>query len=99
MHSNALTIDERYGRGDWNRTKTTRSAATVGVPDSVIARIQRLKTLEAILFWISQWPSRRDRLAEILPCGRLKGMEKKGPSPSEECWFHQIECRDCREVP
>jgi len=50
VHSNALTVDERYCRGDWNRTKTTRSAATVGVPDSVIARIQRPKTLEAILF-------------------------------------------------
>src|SRR5262249_48675729 len=42
----ALTVDERYCRGDWSVTKTTGSAATIGVGASVTARIHRLKTLE-----------------------------------------------------
>lgn len=51
VHCNSLTVDERYCRGDWSKTKTSASAATVGVPDSVIVRIQRLKTLEVEINW------------------------------------------------
>ncbi len=50
----SLTIDERYCRGDWSVTKTTASSATIGVAPSVIARIQRLKTLEVEVNWGSQ---------------------------------------------
>jgi integrase len=30
VHDDALTVDERYCRGDWSVTKTPDSAATVG---------------------------------------------------------------------
>src|SRR6185437_3774091 len=51
VHSDSLTIDERYCRGDWSVTKTEGSSATIGVGRSVIVRIERLKTLEVELNW------------------------------------------------
>ena len=51
MHDDALTVDERYCRGDWSVTKTQGSAATISVAPAVIARIRRLKTLEVELNW------------------------------------------------
>lgn len=45
VHSDAITIEERYCRGDWSQPKTSASAATIGVDDEVIARINRLKDL------------------------------------------------------
>jgi integrase len=51
VHDDALTVDERYCRGDWSVTKTPDSAATVGVPPSVIERIRKLKKLEVELNW------------------------------------------------
>ena len=42
---------ERYCRVDWSVTKTEGSAATIGVDRSVIARINRLKTLSVELNW------------------------------------------------
>lgn len=47
----ALTVDERYCRGDWSVTKTTGSSTTIGVAASVIARIRRLRTLEVEIKW------------------------------------------------
>lgn len=46
VHTDSLTIDERYCRGDWSITKTEGSNATIVVDPSVTARIHRLKTLE-----------------------------------------------------
>jgi integrase len=43
IHSDSLTVDERYRRGDWSVTKTPGSAATIGVAHDVIERIQRLR--------------------------------------------------------
>lgn len=51
VHDDALTVDERYCRGDWSVTKTVGSAATVGVPVSIIQRIRQLKKLEVELNW------------------------------------------------
>jgi len=45
IHSDSITVEERYSRGDWSMPKTQASAATIGVSPEVIARIQRLKTL------------------------------------------------------
>jgi integrase len=45
VHADALSIEERFCRGDWSVPKTRASAATIGVPSEVIARIERLKTL------------------------------------------------------
>lgn len=45
VHSDSITVEERYFRGDWSVPKTNASAATIGVAPDVITRIQRLKTL------------------------------------------------------
>jgi integrase len=45
VHTDSLTIDERYCRGDWAEPKSDASNATIGVDLHVIARIERLKTL------------------------------------------------------
>lgn len=45
LHDDAITIEERFCRGDWSAPKTSASAATIGVSPEVINRIARLKTL------------------------------------------------------
>jgi integrase len=59
VHSDSLTIDERYCRGDWSVTKTPGSAATISVARSVIERIQRLQSLEVELNWGGKGARRR----------------------------------------
>jgi len=44
--SNTIRVEERFTRGDWSQPKTTASAAPISVDSAVIARIERLKTLE-----------------------------------------------------
>ncbi len=44
IHSDSITIDGRYCRGDWAAPKTKSSAATIGAQPNV-ARIHRLKNL------------------------------------------------------
>jgi integrase len=51
VHDEALTVDERYCRGNWSVTKTTGSSTTIGVAASVISRIRKLKTLEVEINW------------------------------------------------
>jgi integrase len=43
--SGCITIDERYCRGDWGVPKSESSSATIPVNDSVIRRIEALKSL------------------------------------------------------
>jgi integrase len=43
--TDAITIDERYCRGDWGAPKSDASNATIGVNRCVIERIDRLKLL------------------------------------------------------
>ena len=45
IHTDSITIEERYCRGDWSTPKTNASAATIPVPHEVTARILRLKML------------------------------------------------------
>jgi integrase len=45
IHEDSITVARRYCRGDWSKTKTKTSAATISVPRAVIDRIHRLKTL------------------------------------------------------
>jgi len=45
IHSDSISVEERYFRGDWSVPKTPASAATIGVAPEVIARILRLKTI------------------------------------------------------
>jgi len=47
LREDAITVDERFCRGDWSVTKTAGSAATIGVAPSVIARIHRLKDMRS----------------------------------------------------
>jgi len=45
IHEDAITIDERYCRGDWGSPKSESSNATIGVNPLVITRIRRLRDL------------------------------------------------------
>jgi|HubBroStandDraft_6_1064221.scaffolds.fasta_scaffold82704_2 integrase len=45
IHSESITVEQRYYRGDWSCTKTPGSAATIAVDSEVIDHIHRLKTL------------------------------------------------------
>jgi integrase len=45
VHANAITIAERYCRGDWDEPKSAASKGMIPVDEQVIERIQRLKTL------------------------------------------------------
>jgi len=45
IHTDSITIDERYCRGDWAAPKSDASNATIAVNRSVIERIHRLKLL------------------------------------------------------
>ena len=45
VHGDAITIEERFCRGDWSVPKTAASAATIGVEPPVLERIHRLKSL------------------------------------------------------
>lgn len=45
IHEQAITIDERYCRGDWAAPKSDASNTTIPVNRKVIERIQRLRTL------------------------------------------------------
>jgi integrase len=45
IHTDSITVEERFCRGDWSTPKTSASAATIGVAPPVIARINRLKSI------------------------------------------------------
>jgi integrase len=45
IHTDSISVEERFCRGDWDAPKTAASAATIGVSPEVIARILRLKSL------------------------------------------------------
>ena len=45
IHADAISIEQRFTRGDWSAPKTNASAATIGVSPEVITRILRLKSL------------------------------------------------------
>jgi integrase len=62
VHDGALTVDERYCRGDWSVTKTHGSATTIGVALSVTDRIRRLKGLEVELNWGGKSARKRIKL-------------------------------------
>jgi integrase len=51
VHADALTVDERFCRGDWGSPKTTASSATIGVHVSVIRRINQLKDARVTINW------------------------------------------------
>lgn len=58
----ALTIDERYCRGDWNAPKTQPSGATIAVSPLVTDRIWNLRTIEVNLKWGGQGAHKRIKL-------------------------------------
>jgi integrase len=45
IHRDAISIEQRFTRGDWSAPKTNASAATIATSPEVIARILRLKSL------------------------------------------------------
>lgn len=51
VHVDAITIDERFCRGDWAAPKSDASNVTVAVNQEVIARIQQLKGMTVTVNW------------------------------------------------
>jgi integrase len=49
VHEDAITIEERYCRGDWGAPKSEASNATIPVNRAVIERIHRLKLLTVVV--------------------------------------------------
>lgn len=49
IHTDSITIEERYCRGDWDEPKTEASRATIPVDDHVLERIHRLRSLEVLV--------------------------------------------------
>jgi len=49
VHSDSLTIDEKYCRGEWGCPKTAGSSATIGVDAGVIQRIHQLRDVEVTI--------------------------------------------------
>lgn len=45
IHTDSISIEERFCRGDWAAPKTEASAAPIAVEPHVIARVERLKRL------------------------------------------------------
>ncbi|SRR6266567_331266 len=62
VHDEALSVDERYCRGDWSITKTTGSSSSVGVASSIISRIRQLKILEVEINWGGKGARKRFKL-------------------------------------
>ena len=49
VHSDSITIEERYCRGDWGPPKSEASNATIAVNPMVIQRIHRLKQITVLV--------------------------------------------------
>jgi integrase len=49
VHPDSITIDRRFSRGDWDEPKSHASRATIPVSASVIARIERVKSLAIVV--------------------------------------------------
>jgi integrase len=49
VRENAISVEERYCRGDWGPPKSEASNATLPVNKSVTDRLERLKTLEVVV--------------------------------------------------
>lgn len=39
IHKDSITVEHRYSRGDWSKTKTRTSAATIAADAALIGRI------------------------------------------------------------
>jgi integrase len=49
VHTDSITVEQRYCRGDWDEPKSEASRATIAVDEHVIERIQRLKSIEVLV--------------------------------------------------
>jgi integrase len=47
--THSITVEERYSRGDFDQPKSEASRATISVDEHVIARIEKLKSMEAMV--------------------------------------------------
>jgi integrase len=81
VHPDALTIDERYSKGEWGCPKTTASSATIGVDERVIQRIERLKDLEVTLNWGARGAKKTFKVVSSHAPGDLvfQSLVKRGP--------------------
>ncbi len=67
IHESAITVDERYCRGEWGAPKSEASNATIPVNAEVVERIHRLKDM-----WVE---IRAGRAVRRLPAVKSAGPE------------------------
>jgi integrase len=81
VHTDSLTIDERFSRGEWGCPKTTASNATIGVDELVIQRINRLKDMDVTINWGARGARKTFKLVRSDAPGDLvfQSLIKRGP--------------------
>jgi len=84
VHEDALTIDERFCRGDWGCPKSDASNATIGVDPIVIARIQQLKDAEVTINWGGKGAKKTFRLVRSSGPGDLVFQSLKTGAPMSD---------------
>jgi len=84
VHEDALTIDERFCRGDWGCPKSDASNATIGVDPIVIARIQQLKDTEVTINWGGKGAKKTFRLVRSSGPGDLVFQSLKTGAPMSD---------------
>jgi integrase len=55
VHADSITIEQRYCRGDLDQPKSASSRSTISVDEHVTQRIERLKSMEAVVKAGSGW--------------------------------------------
>jgi integrase len=81
VHTDSLTVDERFSRGEWGCPKTMASSATIGVDERVIQRINRLKDTEVTINWGARGAKKTFRLVRSDAPADLvfQSLVKRGP--------------------
>jgi integrase len=81
VHTDSLTVDERFSRGESGCPKTMASSATIGVDERVIQRINRLKDTEVTINWGARGAKKTFRLVRSDAPADLvfQSLVKRGP--------------------
>ena len=84
VHEDALTIDERFCRGDWGCPKSAASNATIAVDERVIARINQLKDAEVSINWGGKGAKKTFKLVRSSAPGDLVFQSLRSGAPMSD---------------
>jgi integrase len=84
LHADAITIDERFCRGDWGCPKTGASSATIGVHPDVIKRIHQLKDLQVKINWGARGATKTFKVVRSDASGDLVFQSLRKGSPMSD---------------